>query len=69
MFCSMFTVFRLISAETGPTSATKEHLGLAGALNIPVFIIITKWDLVEKEQLDRFVSAPTPQICTEIFVF
>ncbi|VDN38506.1 unnamed protein product, partial [Cylicostephanus goldi] len=43
----------LVSAETGPTAATKEHLGLAAALNIPIFVIITKWDLVEKEQLER----------------
>lgn len=46
--------FRLISAETGPTAATREHLGLARALSIPVFVIITKRDMVEKPQLDRY---------------
>ncbi|KAK6016365.1 elongation factor Tu GTP binding domain protein [Ostertagia ostertagi] len=49
----------LVSAEIGPTSTTKEHLGLAAALNIPVFVIITKWDLVEKEQLDRVIKSVT----------
>ncbi|CAJ0590382.1 unnamed protein product [Cylicocyclus nassatus] len=47
----------LVSAETGPTAATKEHLGLAAALNIPIFVIITKWDLVEKEQLERVIAS------------
>ncbi|VDO24056.1 unnamed protein product [Haemonchus placei] len=49
----------LVSAETGPTATTKEHLGLAAALNIPIFVIITKWDLVEKEQLDRVIKSVT----------
>ncbi|PIO53276.1 hypothetical protein TELCIR_25396, partial [Teladorsagia circumcincta] len=49
----------LVSAETGPTATTKEHLGLAAALNIPVFVVITKWDLVEKEQLDRVIKSVT----------
>lgn len=47
----------LVSAETGPTATTKEHLGLAAALTIPVFVIITKWDLVLKEQLDRVIKS------------
>ncbi|CAJ0939076.1 unnamed protein product, partial [Mesorhabditis belari] len=42
----------LISAETGPTAATREHLGLARALSIPVFVILTKKDCVDKQQLD-----------------
>ncbi|WKY12143.1 hypothetical protein Q1695_003601 [Nippostrongylus brasiliensis] len=49
----------LVSAESGPTATTKEHLGLAAALNIPVFVIITKWDLVGKEQLDRVMKSMT----------
>ncbi|KHJ92862.1 elongation factor Tu GTP binding domain protein [Oesophagostomum dentatum] len=47
----------LVAADSGPTSATKEHLGLAAALNIPIFVIITKWDLVEKDQLDRVINS------------
>ncbi|ETN82282.1 elongation factor Tu GTP binding domain protein [Necator americanus] len=47
----------LVSAESGPTAATKEHLGLAAALNIPVFVIITKWDLVGKDQLDKVIKS------------
>ncbi|VDM58510.1 unnamed protein product [Angiostrongylus costaricensis] len=47
----------LVCAETGPTAATKDHLGLAAALSIPVFFIITKCDLVTKEQLHRVVKS------------
>lgn len=36
----------VISAVTGPTSITREHLGLSVALNIPVFIVVTKIDAV-----------------------
>uniref|UniRef100_A0A0R3RSY2 Tr-type G domain-containing protein n=1 Tax=Elaeophora elaphi TaxID=1147741 RepID=A0A0R3RSY2_9BILA len=36
----------VISAVTGPTSITREHLGLSVALNIPVFVVITKVDAV-----------------------
>ncbi|CAJ0604566.1 unnamed protein product [Cylicocyclus nassatus] len=46
-----------IHAETGSTAPTKEHLGLAATLNIPVFVIITKWDLVEKERLERVIAS------------
>lgn len=49
----------LVSAETGPTAATREHLGLARALNIPVFVIITKKDAVDKPQLDTVFKQVT----------
>lgn len=66
VFSSNFTVFKLISEETGPTSATKEHLSLTGALNIPVFIIITVWDLQEKEQQGRTgLSSQCLQYCCD----
>ncbi|PAV86098.1 hypothetical protein WR25_24426 [Diploscapter pachys] len=42
----------LISAETGTTAVTREHLGLLAALNIPFFVVITKKDLVDKTQLE-----------------
>ncbi|CAD6186725.1 unnamed protein product [Caenorhabditis auriculariae] len=41
----------LVSAETGPTATTREHLGLIAALNIPLFVVVTKIDLVDKETL------------------
>lgn len=47
----------LICAESGPTAATKDHLGLAAALNIPIFLIITKCDLVTKEHLHRVIKS------------
>ncbi|CAI4225094.1 unnamed protein product [Auanema sp. JU1783] len=47
----------LLSAETGATAVTKEHLGYAAALNIPVFVIITKIDLVDKQQLLHVVRS------------
>lgn len=47
----------LVSAETGITNVTREHLGLAVALNIPVFVVITKKDLVDKQQLERVVRS------------
>uniref|UniRef100_A0A1I7XJL0 Tr-type G domain-containing protein n=1 Tax=Heterorhabditis bacteriophora TaxID=37862 RepID=A0A1I7XJL0_HETBA len=48
---------KLVSAKSGPTATTREHLGLAAALNIPVFVIITKRDLVDKAHLDRVVHS------------
>ncbi|RCN40060.1 elongation factor Tu GTP binding domain protein [Ancylostoma caninum] len=63
----------LVSAESGPTAATKEHLGLAAALNIPIFVIVTKWDLVGKDQLDRFPhevrSGKTSSVCLDVIGF
>ncbi|KJH43078.1 elongation factor Tu GTP binding domain protein [Dictyocaulus viviparus] len=47
----------LVSAESGPSAATKDHLGLAAALNISVFVIVTKCDLVTKEHLHRVVKS------------
>ncbi|CAB3396927.1 unnamed protein product [Caenorhabditis bovis] len=44
-----------IAADTGPTSATKEHLGLVAALNIPLFVLITKKDIVEKATLENVI--------------
>ncbi|CAJ0582883.1 unnamed protein product, partial [Mesorhabditis spiculigera] len=43
----------LISAETGPTVATREHLGLVRALSIPFFVVLTKRDLVDRAQFLR----------------
>ncbi|PIO56388.1 hypothetical protein TELCIR_22213, partial [Teladorsagia circumcincta] len=47
---------KLVPTETGPTATTTEHLGLAAALSISVFVIISEWDLVKKVQLDRSSS-------------
>lgn len=43
----------VVSAVTGPTSVTREHLGLAVALNIPTFVIVTKVDAVRKSACEK----------------
>ncbi|CAI5453385.1 unnamed protein product [Caenorhabditis angaria] len=45
----------VVAADCGPTSATREHLGLVAALNIPMFVLITKKDLVDKQQLESVI--------------
>jgi translation elongation factor EF-Tu-like GTPase len=35
----------MIGANMGVVGMTKEHLGLALALNVPVFVVITKIDM------------------------
>ena len=36
----------VVNARQGPTAVTKEHLGLALALEIPFFVLLSKADLV-----------------------
>lgn len=45
----------VISAVTGPTSVTREHLGVAVALNISVFVVVTKTDAVSTSGLQKLV--------------
>ncbi|KAI9097268.1 GTP-binding protein 2-like protein [Phlyctochytrium arcticum] len=47
----------IIGANTGVTEITKEHLGIAVALKVPVFIVITKIDIANSTQLTRTVSS------------
>ncbi|GMT11924.1 hypothetical protein PFISCL1PPCAC_3221 [Pristionchus fissidentatus] len=47
----------IVSATAGPTSITREHLGLAVALSLPVFVVITKRDAVTKERLRSVTDA------------
>jgi GTPase len=42
-----------VNARVGPTLITKEHLGLAIALNIPIFIIVTKIDNASAIQVEK----------------
>uniref|UniRef100_F1KSM9 GTP-binding protein 2 n=1 Tax=Ascaris suum TaxID=6253 RepID=F1KSM9_ASCSU len=49
-FCAL-----VVSATTGPTAVTREHLGFAIALNIPVLVIITKLDLVDDCTAEKVV--------------
>lgn len=46
----------VIGANSGLTKMTKEHLGIALALEIPFFIVITKIDMVEQETLKKTIN-------------
>ncbi|KAI1719544.1 elongation factor tu GTP binding domain-containing protein [Ditylenchus destructor] len=54
----------IINAKTGATAVTREHLGLAIALDIPVFAIITKVDLVDDKQHERVLRSVENLIST-----
>lgn len=43
----MFSLFlpRQVGSNAGIVGMTKEHLGLALALNVPVFVVVTKIDM------------------------
>lgn len=43
----------VVGANFGLNKMTKEHLGIALALEIPFFIVITKIDMVDKETLKK----------------
>ncbi|XP_028903305.1 GTP-binding protein 2 isoform X2 [Ornithorhynchus anatinus] len=45
----------LVSANTGIAGTTREHLGLALALKLPFFIVISKVDLCSKATVERTV--------------
>ncbi|ADP78027.1 translation elongation factor 1A GTP binding domain family [Methanothermus fervidus DSM 2088] len=42
-----------VSADEGPTHITKEHLGIILAMDLPVIIVITKTDLVDKNKVEE----------------
>lgn len=42
-----------IGANAGVIGMTKEHLGLALALNVPVFVVVTKIDMCPPNVLDE----------------
>lgn len=46
----------VVSCTTGITNTTKEHLGLALALKLQTFIVLTKSDAVCKQQLDKLIN-------------
>ena len=46
----------LIGANSGVQRMTKEHLGVAMALNIPLIIIITKVDMAPKPVLNDSIQ-------------
>ncbi|KAK0408609.1 hypothetical protein QR680_004053 [Steinernema hermaphroditum] len=47
-FCSL-----VVNAKTGANAVTREHLGIAVALNLPFFVVITKADTVSQAHLEK----------------
>uniref|UniRef100_A0A5S6QJ33 Tr-type G domain-containing protein n=1 Tax=Trichuris muris TaxID=70415 RepID=A0A5S6QJ33_TRIMR len=46
----------LVGANAGAVGMAKEHLGLALALNVPVFVVVTKIDMCPSSILERSVK-------------
>lgn len=46
----------VVAANMGVVGTTKEHLALAMALEVPIFVVVTKIDLVSPATLSRTLS-------------
>ncbi|XP_016355828.1 GTP-binding protein 2-like isoform X2 [Sinocyclocheilus anshuiensis] len=53
-YCPDFAML-VVSANTGIAGTTREHLGLAMALKVPIFIVVSKVDLCTKGTVERTV--------------
>ncbi|XP_056291868.1 GTP-binding protein 2-like [Pseudoliparis swirei] len=53
-YCPDFAML-VVSANTGIAGTTREHLGLAMALKVPIFIVISKVDLCTRATVQRTV--------------
>ncbi|KAA0717599.1 GTP-binding protein 2 [Triplophysa tibetana] len=53
-YCPDFAML-VVSANTGIAGTTREHLGLAMALKVPIFIVVSKVDLCTKNTVERTV--------------
>ncbi len=54
--CAPDFVMLMIAANNGIIGMTKEHLGLALALNVPVFVVITKIDMCPQNVLEATIA-------------
>uniref|UniRef100_H3AAP9 GTP binding protein 2 n=1 Tax=Latimeria chalumnae TaxID=7897 RepID=H3AAP9_LATCH len=54
-YCPDFAML-VVSASTGIAGTTREHLGLAMALKVPFFIVVSKVDLCTKATIERTVK-------------
>ena len=45
----------MVGANAGVVGMTKEHLGLALALSVPVFVVVTKIDMCPQNVLQVFI--------------
>ena len=52
-------VMLVVSATAGVVSMTQEHLGIAVALEVPFFVVITKVDMVPPPQLKQTIKKVT----------
>lgn len=57
--CAPDFVMLMVGSNAGVIGMTKEHLGLALALNVPVFIVVTKVDMCPKNVLESTISQLT----------
>ncbi|XP_056135843.1 GTP-binding protein 2b [Lampris incognitus] len=53
-YCPDFAML-VVSANTGIAGTTREHLGLAMALKVPIFIVVSKVDLCARGTVERTV--------------
>uniref|UniRef100_A0A3P9LWY9 Tr-type G domain-containing protein n=1 Tax=Oryzias latipes TaxID=8090 RepID=A0A3P9LWY9_ORYLA len=53
-YCPDFAML-VVSANTGIAGTTREHLGLAMALKVPIFIVVSKVDLCTRATVERTV--------------
>lgn len=53
--CNPFSSFIWIPTAFFPAGTTREHLGLAMALKVPIFIVISKVDLCTRATVERTV--------------
>ncbi|XP_061645624.1 GTP-binding protein 2 [Phyllopteryx taeniolatus] len=53
-YCPDFAML-VVGANTGIVGTTREHLGLAMALKVPIFIVISKLDLCTRATVERTV--------------
>lgn len=69
-FYSKHKTFLQIGANAGIVGMTKEHLGLALALSVPVFIVVTKIDMcppnILQETLKLLVKILKSQGCRKV---
>ena len=54
--CSPDYVMLIIGSNSGVIGMTKEHLGLALALQVPVFVVVTKIDMCPKNVLENTIN-------------
>lgn len=65
---SVFFCIAKVGSNAGIIGMTKEHLGLALALNVPVFVVVTKIDMCPANILQGNVTHFTTEVLSTAFV-